>query len=103
MKKQRWLFCWSKLLAGLLQGKHHILTHHRGPAKLRAVEDQLYSEQLNSSLTAPLKTQQSEGLPGDLLQPGQQISSFSAPMKSPQLEDPTGGLLQRRLKAYWET
>ena len=63
----------------------------------------MHSEQLDNSLTAPLKTQQSEGLPGDLLQPGQQISSFSAPVKSPQLEGPTGSLLQPGLQAYQET
>ena len=56
----------------------------------------------DNNLTAPLKTQQSEGLPGDLLQLGQQISSFFAPLKSPQLEEPTGGLLQIEPQAYQE-
>ena len=63
----------------------------------------MHPEQLDNSLTAPLKTQQSEGLPGDLLQPGQQISSFSAPVKSPQLEGPTASLIQPGLQAYRET
>jgi hypothetical protein len=58
---------------------------------------------LKNNLTAPLKTQQSEGLPGDLLQAGQQIHSFSAPMKRPQLEDPTGDLIQPGTQAYWKT
>ena len=40
----------------------------------------------DNSLTIPLKTGQSEGLAGSLLQPGQQISSFSAPLKTPQSE-----------------
>ena len=53
----------------------------------------MHSEQLDNSLTAPLKTQQSEGLPGDLLQSGQQIIRFSVPVKSTQLEGPTGGLI----------
>jgi hypothetical protein len=63
----------------------------------------MHSEQLDNSLTAPLKTQQSEGLPVDLLLPGQQISSRSAPVKSPQLKHPTGGLIQPGPQAYWET
>jgi hypothetical protein len=33
------------------------------PAALRVVEDQLHSDQLDNSLTAPLKTQESEGIP----------------------------------------
>jgi hypothetical protein len=32
----------------------------------------------DNSLTVPVETQQSEGLPEDLLKPGQQISNFSA-------------------------
>jgi hypothetical protein len=67
------------------------LIYPRGHAALRAVEKLRTlctqrgwgSTVLNNSLTAPLKTQQSEGLPGDLLQPGQQISIFFAPVKSP--------------------
>jgi len=59
-------------------------------------------------LNVPLKTPQSEGLPGDLLQPGQHISSFSAPLNILQLEGPhrrsatdratvqTGALLETR-------
>jgi hypothetical protein len=50
-------------------------------------------------LTAPLKTQQSEGLSGNLLQPGQHISSFSAPVTSPHLEV----LIQPGPQAYRET
>ena len=42
----------------------------------------LHSEQLENSLTAPLKTQQSEGLPGDLLQAGQQISNCFASLNT---------------------
>ena len=57
----------------------------------------------DNSLTAPLKSPQSEGVPGDLLQPGQQINSFSVPVKSPQLEGLTGGLIQPGLQAYEET
>ena len=53
-----------------------------GSAALREVEDELHSAELVNSLTVPQKTQQSEGLLGVLLQPGQQISSFSAPVKS---------------------
>jgi hypothetical protein len=63
--------------------------------------DQLHSEPLyNCSTKDPTVF---SGLPGDLLQPGQQISIFSASVKSPQLEGPTGGLLQPRLLAYQET
>ena len=54
-------------------------------------------------MTAPVKTQQSEDLPGDLLQSGQQISNFSAPVKIPQLEGSTAGLLQSGSQAYLET
>jgi hypothetical protein len=57
---------------------------------------------LDNSLTAPLKTQQSEGQPGDLLQPEQQISTFLADLKSPQLEGPPSGQLQLSLQAYQE-
>ena len=60
----------------------------------REIQTILCKPLLDNSLSAPLKTQQSEGLPGDLLKPGQQISSFSASLKSPQLEGPTGSLLQ---------
>lgn len=84
--------CWGRPLVGLLLWRLHILIYPRGPAALRAVEDQLHSVQMDNSLTAPLKTQPYEGFPEDLLQ---QISSFSAPVKSPhpQLEGPTGGLI----------
>jgi hypothetical protein len=58
---------------------------------------------LENSLTALLKTQQSEDFPGDLLQSGEQISLFSTPVKRPQLEDPTGGLIKPGLQAYQET
>ena len=54
-------------------------------------------------MTALLKTQQSESLPGDLLHSGKQISSFSALGEKPQFEGPTGGLLQPKLQAYQET
>ena len=75
------MFMGRSMLTYVLES--HVLIHPRGPFALRAVEDPLHSEQL------------SEDLPGDLLQPGQQISSFSAPVKSPhpQLEGPTGGLI----------
>jgi hypothetical protein len=49
---------------------------------------------------APWKIQQSEGLPGELLQPVQQISRLSAPVKSPQLEGPTSGLIQPGPQVY---
>ena len=98
----------TRLLLGLLLWRHHILLHPRGPTALRAVEqlrtlciqsswgtfalradeDQMHSEQLDNSLTAPLKTEKSEGLPGDLLQPGQQITIFSVPVKSPSWKAP---------------
>jgi hypothetical protein len=58
---------------------------------------------LDNSLTAPLKTQLSEGLPRDLLQAGQQIINFSALVKSLQLEGPTGDLIQPGLQAYLQT
>jgi hypothetical protein len=57
----------------------------------------------DNSLTAPLKTQQSEGLTADLLHPGQQSSSLSAPLKSPQLDGPTGSLPLPVPQAYQET
>jgi hypothetical protein len=53
-----------------------------------------------NNLTAPLKTQQSGGTPGDLLQPGQQISRLSAPWKTPQSEGHDRGLLQPGPQAY---
>ena len=65
--------------------------------------DHLHSEKLENRLTAPLKIQQSEGLQGNLLHPGQVISSFSGAVKSPQLEGPTSGLLQPMLQTYQET
>lgn len=49
-----------------------------------------------NSLTVPLKTQQSEVLPGSLLQTGQQISSFSAPLKTLQPEGIPGVFLQHQ-------
>jgi hypothetical protein len=72
-----------------------------GSTALRAVEGRLHSGQLDNSLTIPLKTQQSEGLPRDLLHPVQEINSFS--VKSPKLESPTGDLIQPGLQAYLET
>jgi hypothetical protein len=63
-------------LVGLLPWRLHILIHSRGQAILRVVEDLLQWEQL------------SEGIPGDLLHPGQQITSFSAPVKSPSWKAP---------------
>ena len=86
---------WGRLLVCLLPMKT-VLIYLRGPALLRVVEDWLHSSQLDNSLTASLKAvnrQKSEGLPGDLLHPGQHITSFSAPVKSPQLEGPTNGLI----------
>ena len=56
-----------------------------------------------NSLTAPLKTQQSEGLPQDLLQSGQQFTSIHAPLKTPQSKGLTGGLQQPVPQAYQET
>ena len=73
-----------------------------GSTALRAVEDQLHSGQLDNSLTAPLKTQQSEGLPGDLQQE-KKVSSLCASVKSHHLEGSTGGLIQLRLQAYLKT
>jgi hypothetical protein len=39
-------------------------------------------------LIATINTQQSEGLSGDLLEPGQHISIFSALLETPHFEDP---------------
>ena len=58
---------------------------------------------IGQKLTASLKTQQSEGLSGDQMQPVQPISNFSASLKTPHLEGPTGGLLQSGPQAYQET
>ena len=71
-----------------------------GSTALREVEDQLHSVQLDNNVIAPWKIQQPEGLPGELLQPVQQISRLSAPVKSPQLEGPTSGLIQPGPQAY---
>ena len=67
----------------------------------KACQENSYTQ--GNSLTAPMKTQQFEGIPRDLLQPGQQISSLSAPLKTPQSEDYTGGLLQPGPQSYQET
>lgn len=45
-----------------------------------------------NNLTVSLKTQQSEGLQEDLLQPRQQIRSISAPLKTPKPESLLAGL-----------
>jgi hypothetical protein len=60
------------------------LQHEEQLDPLRSEQLRILCTQLDNSFTVPQKIQQSEGLPGDLLQSGQQISSFSAPVKSPQ-------------------
>ena len=79
-----------------------VLIYLRGPALLRVVEDWLHSVQLVDTLTTPQKTQQSEGLPGDLQQE-KKVSSLCASVKSHHLEGSTGGLIQLRLQAYLKT
>jgi hypothetical protein len=46
-------------------------------------------------LTNPLKNQQSEGLPIDLLQPGQHIRSFTVPLKIKQFKGNQKGTAAR--------
>ena len=76
----------------LLLQRHHSWSPSRSSAahrardptvcSLKASQENTYMQ--DNSLTALLKTQQSEGLLGDLLQPGQKISTLSAPPKTPQ-------------------
>ena len=49
------MFMGRSMLTYVLES--HVLIHPRGPFALRAVEDQVHPEQLDNSLTAPLKTQ----------------------------------------------